>query len=353
MRRVVCVLPPPLTWLAVTTWLVVALSPVVSSEMRQAAGESSQGTLNAEALRRMHFRQAQPPGCKGPGEDAKGRWCEIMKDGGVTVRNVDRLREVVKAAEKRASSGKLAEGSDGLAEMRREIIAGRAAAVALETAVAKFDKAEKIRLGSKATKTGPASGKIQREADHFKCRKDLKEQDVEKLKYICIVTEYKLKRDKAKAGGNGKGESASREDDDGKAKMSNDERCAQLTQWLSKYNSDSTDGKTKFWKWLSKNHASFESLEKLKEHSQNAGTGSGKVRAAIESKATKTYKSLSREIHPDKLGAFFRKTPKCNTPAVKDMLRTVFDRATDLKNCVIKPLRCDLKAGNSMGHDEF
>ena len=36
---------------------------------------------------------------------------------------------------------------------------------------------------------------------------------------------------------------------------------------------------------LSKNHESFEALEKLKEHSLNAGTGSGKVRAAIESKA--------------------------------------------------------------------
>ena len=51
-----------------------------------------------------------------------------------------------------------------------------------------------------------------------------------------------------------------------------------------------------------------------------------------------------------------RATPSAQE--LKDMLRTVFDRATDLKNCVLKPLRCDLKvgkgdAGNMRGHDEF
>lgn len=77
-----------------------------------------------------------------------------------------------------------------------------------------------------------------------------------------------------------------------------------------------------------------------------------------DTEATKTYKALSREIHPDKLGSFFRRTPKCDKQQVKDMLRTVFDRATDLKNCVLKPLRCDLKlgggeAGGKDPRDEF
>ena len=72
--------------------------------------------------------------------------------------------EVTRVAEKKESSGKVAEGTDEHAELRREIIAGRAAAVAVKAAVTKFDKGEKTRLGSKATKSGPASGKKQREA---------------------------------------------------------------------------------------------------------------------------------------------------------------------------------------------
>jgi hypothetical protein len=85
---------------------VVALQIVASDAD---GGSSSQGTLNPEALRKMHFRAAQPPGCKG-GEEGKGRWCEIMSDGGITVRNVDRLHEVVKVGEKKEASGKLADG---------------------------------------------------------------------------------------------------------------------------------------------------------------------------------------------------------------------------------------------------
>ena len=161
------------------TVLTLLLSFVVAMQMQHSAtfvgaSDSSQGTLNTEALRKMHFRQAQPPGCKGPGEEGKGRWCEIMSDGGITVRNVERLREVVRAGEKKEASGKLPDGSDELATLRRELIAGRAASSALDAAVAKFDKGEKTRLGQKSTKTGPASGRKQREADQFKCRKDLK-----------------------------------------------------------------------------------------------------------------------------------------------------------------------------------
>jgi hypothetical protein len=40
------------------------------------------------------------------------------------------------------------------------------------------------------------------------------------------------------------------------------------------------------------------------------------------------------------------------------MLRAMFDRATDLKNCVLKPLRCGMKVsddegGNRRSHHEF
>ena len=54
---------------------------------------------------------------------------------------------------------------------------------------------------------------------------------VAKLKYVCTVTEYKMKRDKSKdskEGGDGDGK-----DGGGSkaAEVSNDERCNQLTQW--------------------------------------------------------------------------------------------------------------------------
>jgi hypothetical protein len=97
-----------------------------------------------------------------------------------------------------------------------------------------------------------------------------------------------VSKDKGKGEGKGPGASTSTGGggtDGGKTQMSDGERCTQLTLWMSKYASDLDDEKRKFWRWLAKSHPSFEALEKLKEHSLNAGTGSGKVRAAIESKA--------------------------------------------------------------------
>lgn len=303
-------------------------------------GSSSQGTLNTDALRKLHFRQAQPPGCRGPGEEGRGRWCEIMSDGGVTIRNVERLHEVVRAGEKKEASGKFAEDSDEMAELRRELIAGRAAAAALKTAVAKFDKGEKTRLARKSTKSGPASERKQREADQFKCRKDLKEQDVAKLKYVCTVTEYKLRRnakakDKdGKADGDGGGSGGS--DGGATAEMSDDDRCKRLTQWMSKYNSDPTDDKRTFWTWLAKHHPSFEALEKLKEHSLNAGTGSGKVRAAIESKVRRAARNVAQ---PDERTRVLSMSDETRRDATCKLMKFDTARAIVRRTCTLGRVR--------------
>ena len=88
--------------------LVLALGSACSTSAgdevdADGASSSSTGSVNPEAVRRMHFRRAQPPGCRPAGEHDGGWWCEITSDGGIAVRNVERLREVVRSAEKRAA----------------------------------------------------------------------------------------------------------------------------------------------------------------------------------------------------------------------------------------------------------
>ena len=76
--------------------VVIALAAVgVTQAAPSEEPSSSHGTLNTAALRKLHFKQAQPPGCKKGDEEGggKGRWCEIMSDGGITIRNLERLLE--------------------------------------------------------------------------------------------------------------------------------------------------------------------------------------------------------------------------------------------------------------------
>ena len=44
-----------------------------------------------------------------------------------------------------------------------------------------------------------------------------------------------------------------------------------------------------FWKFLARDHAGYAELEKLKRHSDSAGTGTGKVRKAIEKVVVSAY----------------------------------------------------------------
>ena len=62
-------------------------------------------------------------------------------------------------------------------------------------------------------------------------------------------------------------------------------------------------------------------------------------REAIERKAVKSYKALSKDCHPDKLP---RAVGVACAKELDAMMRAVFERAEALKHCVTKPLRCTL-----------
>jgi hypothetical protein len=352
---------------------------------------SSAGTVNEGALRRLRARNAHPPGCAAPGsEDAAARWCEIATDGGVMIRNRARLREVVRAAEKklareRASSPDASASSD--ANDVDAVAAGRAVVDAVDAAVEKFDaselarvKKEKAKEKREATKRALIAAGFGRakpapaakEAKAFKCRKRLRSSG--DIQYVCAVTDSARKRPAASkdaaASAPSAGASSSppskKTKEDPLAGIEPSARCDEFRAWLAAYDKDGGSGggsggsggeesRPRFWRVLARRHDGFATLAKLAAHAvRDGGTGVGRVREAIEGRASRAYKALSREIHPDKLGAFFRDdaTP-CGGKGgggaarerMREMLRAAFDRAADLKTCVLKPLRCELNEG--------
>ena len=69
-----------------------------------------------------------------------------------------------------------------------------------------------------------------------------------------------------------------------------------------------------FWKFLARDHAGYAELEKLKRHSDSAGTGTGKVRKAIEKVVVSAYVlALSFNVERDRIRAprFAREREKC------------------------------------------
>ena len=69
-----------------------------------------------------------------------------------------------------------------------------------------------------------------------------------------------------------------------------------------------------FWKFLARDHAGYAELEKLKRHSDSAGTGTGKVRKAIEKVVVSAYVlALSFKVERDRICApcFAREREKC------------------------------------------
>ncbi|KAK3283534.1 hypothetical protein CYMTET_8767 [Cymbomonas tetramitiformis] len=205
------------------------------------------------------WEHVQPAGCL-RGEEAKGRWCEVHADGSVTIRIVNRLKDLIKTSEKKIEEGKGVEGLDS------EVKASWAVLKATSEADTKYETAERKRL-----KDLPA-GTRKRSPSQYRCRKNKKTGwEIENLEYKCTVTDYKLSK---------------------------------------------------------------------KEDVEPAG----KVADALETKATKTYKKISKEMHPDKQVKFFRNAPRCEKEkaVLVEMLKAIFDRAADLKSCIMKPLRCEL-----------
>ncbi|KAK3283535.1 hypothetical protein CYMTET_8767 [Cymbomonas tetramitiformis] len=267
------------------------------------------------------WEHVQPAGCL-RGEEAKGRWCEVHADGSVTIRIVNRLKDLIKTSEKKIEEGKGVEGLDS------EVKASWAVLKATSEADTKYETAERKRL-----KDLPA-GTRKRSPSQYRCRKNKKTGwEIENLEYKCTVTDYKLskKEDVEPAG-------------EATTEVSDVDRCEQLLTWQSKFKKDSSDGKQEFFAFLAKNHDGIGDLEKLKSHSAKYGIGTGKVADALETKATKTYKKISKEMHPDKQVKFFRNAPRCEKEkaVLVEMLKAIFDRAADLKSCIMKPLRCEL-----------
>ena len=346
---------------------------------------SSAGTVNEGALRRLRARNAHPPGCAAPGsDDAAARWCEIATDGGVTIRNRARLREVVRAAEKklareRASSPDASSASSD-ADAADAVAAGRAVVDAVDAAVEKFDaselarvrkeKAKEKREATKRALIGAREGRAKpapaaKEAKAFKCRKRLRSSG--DIQYVCAVTDSARKRPAASkdaaasppSAGASSPPPSKKTKEDPLAGIEPSARCDEFRAWLAAYDVDGGSGgdesRPRFWRVLARRHDGFATLAKLAAHAvRDGGTGVGRVREAIEGRASRAYKALSREIHPDKLGAFFRDdaTPcggkgggDAAMERMREMLRAAFDRAADLKTCVLKPLRCELKEG--------
>lgn len=346
---------------------------------------SSAGTVNEGALRRLRARNAHPPGCAPPGsEDAAARWCEIATDGGVTIRNRARLREVVRAAEKKLARERASSPDASLAssDAADAVAAGRAVVDAVDAAVEKFDaselarvrkeKAKEKREATKRALIGAREGRAKpapaaKEAKAFKCRKRLRSSG--DIQYVCAVTDSARKRPAASKDAAASAPSAGasspppskKTKEDPLAGIEPSARCDEFRAWLAAYDVDGGSGgeesRPRFWRVLARRHDGFATLAKLAAHAvRDGGTGVGRVREAIEGRASRAYKALSREIHPDKLGAFFRDdaTPCGGAGAgggdtarerMREMLRAAFDRAADLKTCVLKPLRCELKEG--------
>ena len=116
----------------------------------------------------------------------------------------------------------------------------------------------------------------------YRCRKNKKLLDSEKLEYHCTVTDYKLES-------KGETEGTNSKEKFGNSKEGSDlDRCKELLRWQSNFQADRTEGKSTFWGFLTTAHEGFASLEKLKTHSLNYGTGTGKVSGKSLPRACRT-----------------------------------------------------------------
>ena len=315
-------------------------------------------TANADALARRaarkEWRRAYPVGCREyEGKERKGRFCSLtasiagrdgreiveLDDVTMTIGSVSRLRELAAAFGKRQ-----ARAAELLVPTAQDH-AARAALAAVELAAGKHAKrdGERRQQARKQKREVPA----RRVPAEYRCVKAAKEpKSPEAVEFACSVSEHTLEAAAAAGDETGTGPSADSEAGGTAAtpaKDSPEERCGKYKLWKVEYAaafapSDSTVGDS-FYEYLAAHYEPFGALAKLRRHLHAVGGETGEARAAIERKAVKSYKALSKDCHPDKLP---RAVGATCAKEMDGMMRAVFERAELLKHCIMKPLRCTL-----------
>lgn len=283
----------------------------------------AEGAVNEEAqrklMKKMAWREANPLHCK-RGEEGRSWWCGVNDDDTIAIRNEARLQEVAGIVQKKFPDERSADD-------KATLVAAEAVAEAHRKAVKSNREKEKKSKKDGGKKKVPSE---------FRCRKDGSSKDIDLLRYICTVSEYSVQ---APSSSSGSAPPPS-------PRKSDDEKCADFREWQAAFAADASETKAEFFAFLATKHEGYGMLEKLKQHSDDAGTGTGKMREAIERKATDLFRKFSREVHPDKL-------PRPCAADIMEMMQQVSDRAKKLQQCILRPLRCELRLGGEPTHEEL
>lgn len=324
-------------------------------QTRHAQADTTNADALARRLARKEWRQAWPGGCREyeDRKEAKGRFCSLtasvagrdgrditeVDDVTMTIGSVSRLRELAAAFGKRQ-----ARTAETLVPTAQDH-AARAALAAVELAAAKYAKrdAERRQQARRQRREMPP----RRVPSEYRCHKAAKEpKTAEAVEFTCSVSDHTLEAAAPAGEDRGTGPSAKAEGGGAAATPARDspeERCARYKLWMAEYASalvpgDSTVGEG-FYDYLGAQYEPLGTLAKLRRHVHAVGGETGKAREAIERKAVKSYKALSKDCHPDKLP---RAVGAACAKEVDAMMRAVFERAEALKHCITKPLRCTL-----------
>ena len=202
----------------------------------------------------MHFRRAQPPGCRPAGEHDGGWWCEITSDGGIAVRNVERLREVVRSAEKRAAERTRRASLMMFRAKRRRVAANSSPAAPpsppstppSQNSTPKTPNASAaVHLPAPVRPPARVAGSTRSSAARTEPARTSRRRDV-----VCTVTSSaRVAPESSSADATTQGSNPTGVD------ASDESQCDELLAWRAKYEEEDAEGKPEFWRWLSRRHS--------------------------------------------------------------------------------------------------
>jgi len=335
--------------------VVRCLSLVLLCHALHAHADTANSDALARRAARKEWRRAWPTGCREyeGRKEAKGRFCSLtasiagrdgreiieLDDVTMTIGSVSRLRELAATFGKRQ-----ARSAEPLVPSAQDH-AARAALAAVERAAGKHAKrdGERRQQARKQKREVP----VRRVPAEYRCVKAAKEpKSPEAVEFSCTVSDHTLEAAAAAGEESGTGPSAGSKGGPTAAtpaKDSPEERCGKYKLWKLEYAAAfvPSEGTVSddFYDYLAAHYEPFGALAKLRRHLHAVGGETGKARAAIERKAVKSYKALSKDCHPDKLP---RAVGAACAKEMDTMMRAVFERAEALKHCITKPLRCTL-----------